>query len=992
MGQSSAVDRFALLVIALGVVGCAAQPIAGAGPSDAGPSSAVPAPEAGAPKVCEPSSTRCLSPDTMARCEPTGARLITEPCGAERACLGDRCVTTTVAPAALISDRPFDPRTLSALSGEGFLDAWAQRAPIDAVRLAALGAAVERGEMLGDLDNLALPTALCAPSGYVVPARVARTPGLAGAMLAGVLVAGKPGPIELWAGVAGRVTIYLDGKKILHASGESEPAPRPDELLARAEISEGAHPLVVLLDHPKGASGLFLRVRAPGHLRRDDLLFAPAPTRDPACTPADLVTLRLDAHPAEQGFDVTLSAIFHGLVPLASAPPLPFLAELIEGKKVREIERGVIDVGAASRGVVGTPLTVRAPTATSRLRVSLVGAPEATRRELLLHYRGDLHARVLALRARLGALPFGAAPEGDRDSLRGEVEMLASALAAQDPDLPYLQKRTKEAEEIADAFAAGTNPYEEKKGVVHRAYRSRLDGQLQPYLALVPRALKKGKRYPLVLGMHGLNGQPGQALRTVVGAAPDRGDMNVLGAARHLPSLPDYGAFVVAPWAYGNAGQRLPGEDDVLRVIDEMKASYPIDPDRVSLTGYSLGGTVSFVVPLHHPDVFSAAAPLCGYPNFAQWTEVREPPHTPWEDILVQKRSIVSYAENGLHLPLHIVHGGKDGPERSAVIADRYAALGYARIFDVQDELDHDVWEYGYEDGKLLGWLRARKRPKAPRHVRFTSGEARYDRAFWVRLLEAKSPDAFALIDAEAGTDVKVTTRNVEAFALDLSAFDAKSIVVDGTKIPACGGRATSFITFEDGVAHCSTTAPSLAGKKRAGVAGPLDDIQRHPALVIYGTGDPASAEVNKLVAEQLRSLDRIAITYPMKADVDVKDEELGQGSLILVGGPANNRVTRALADALPVRFDEKGLTLRGKRHEGESVGVSLIFPSPRNPEEYVLLHAGVGPRGTLAARHLPALAPDFLVYDERLTSARGGLLLGARAVLDGGFFDKHWR
>ncbi len=129
-----------------------------------------------------------------------------------------------------------------------------------------------------------------------------------------------------------------------------------------------------------------------------------------------------------------------------------------------------------------------------------------------------------------------------------------------------------------------------------------------------------------------------------------------------------------------------------------------------------------------------------------------------------------------------------------------------------------------------------------------------------------------------------------------------------------------------------------------------------------------------------------------MKADVDVKDEELGQGSLILVGGPANNRVTRALADALPVRFDEKGLTLRGKRHEGESVGVSLIFPSPRNPEEYVLLHAGVGPRGTLAARHLPALAPDYLVYDERLTSARGGLLLGARAVLDGGFFDKHWR
>ena len=90
-------------------------------------------------------------------------------------------------------------------------------------------------------------------------------------------------------------------------------------------------------------------------------------------------------------------------------------------------------------------------------------------------------------------------------------------LAAQDPDLPYLQQRTQEAEDLAAAFASGKNPYEEKKGVVYRAYRSRLDGQLQPYLALVPRAFEKSRRFPLILGMHGLNGQPGQALRTVLG-------------------------------------------------------------------------------------------------------------------------------------------------------------------------------------------------------------------------------------------------------------------------------------------------------------------------------------------------------------------------------------------------------------------------------------------------------------------------------------------
>src|SRR5262245_54874929 len=107
-----------------------------------------------------------------------------------------------------------------------------------------------------------------------------------------------------------------------------------------------------------------------------------------------------------------------------------------------------------------------------------------------------------------------------------------------------------------------------------------------------------------------MGGEPGQALRTVVGSAPELDNMRTRWPARHLPGIADIGAFLVAPWGYGDSGQRHPGEDDVLRVIDEMRERYPIDPRRVSITGYSLGGTVSFTVPLHYPDRFSASAPL----------------------------------------------------------------------------------------------------------------------------------------------------------------------------------------------------------------------------------------------------------------------------------------------------------------------------------------------------------------------------------------------
>ncbi|MFO0759738.1 MAG: alpha/beta hydrolase-fold protein [Byssovorax sp.] len=996
MGRPATLVRLILSWLAAGTLGCAAQPMPGPPPAETSqPQAGVSAaPSATAAQICAPGAGRCVDAGHVERCDPGGARRATEACGAASTCLDDRCVPLDLPARALLADRPFDRDALLALSPEGFLDAWAQRAPIPAARLDALVAAIEGADPPADADPAGPPNALCAPSGYVVPQRGGKSQGIQAALLSGVLVAARPGPVELWAGVSGKLRIYLNGKLALKASGEADPPPRPDEIVATAELHEGPNALLVALERPaQGTPGFFLRARGPGHARRDDLLFAPGPTDEPACGAADLVATRLAPTAVEKGYAVEMSATFHGLVPRAPGP-LAYTVDLGEGAAARRVTTGSLDLLAAARGTVTASLAVPLTSTTAtKLRVSFEGAPERAARDLPLTYRGDLHERIVALRAGVASLAFGAAPAGDRESLLGEVEMLSAALAAQDADVTYLKQRAAEAEDIAAGFAAGKNPYETRRGVLYRAYRSRLDGQMQPYLALVPRSLKKGKRYPLILGMHGLNGLPGQALRTVVGEAPDRANMNVLSEARHLPGLPDHGAIVVAPWAYGNAGQRLPGEDDVLRVIEEMKASYPVDPDRISITGYSLGGTVSFVVPLHYPDVFSAAAPLCGYPNFAQWSEVRTVPHTPWEDLLIPKRSIVRYAENGLHLPLHIVHGGKDGPERSAVIADRYRDLGYSRVFDVQDDLDHDVWEYAYEKGRMLDWLRAQKRPRLPKRVRLSTGEARYDRAYWVRLLSARDPDRFASIDAEVGGVVKVKTGNVEAFSLDLSGFDVKGLEVDGTALPACGGKGTSHVTIDDGGVHCSTEAPSLAGKKHAGVSGPLDDIQRHAALVVYGTGDPTSAEVNKLVAEHLRTLDRMAVTYPIKADVDVTDEELGRTSLILVGGPASNRVTKLFDDALPVRFDDKGLTLRGKRHEGESVGVSLIVPNPRNAEEYLVLHAGVGPRGTLAARHLPALAPDYLVYDERITSARSGqLLLGSRAVLDGGFFDKTWR
>ena len=416
-------------------------------------------------------------------------------------------------------------------------------------------------------------------------------------------------------------------------------------------------------------------------------------------------------------------------------------------------------------------------------------------------------------------------------------------------------------------------------------------------------------------------------------------------------------------------------------------------------------------MPLTTPDVFSAAAPLCGYPNLATYDNVRTRPHTPWEEALIAKRFIVNYCENGLHLPLHIVHGGLDGPARSEVVALRYESLGYSRIFDVQDDLDHNVWDYAYEDGRMIEWLTAQKRPSVPAHVRFVTGEYRYDRAYWVRLVAMQDsrapaiggrPPGFADIDGHWMKDKReeytVATKNVAAFALDLGALGAVArVAVDGTAIAM--DDASPKVFFERNAAGAWTRAaaePSRAGKKRHGVAGPLDDVLRHPQLIVYGTQDPAQTEANRRdVAEHFSSSGYFAYAhFPVKADTETTDADLTGREPRAHRQPGVERRDREAHRRPSVRFEGGAVVLGGARYAGENVGVSLIYPHPRDPAEYVVLHAGVGYRGTLESRNLPELSPDYLVYDRGSASrcSRGEVLLDKREVLAGGFFDDDWR
>lgn len=139
------------------------------------------------------------------------------------------------------------------------------------------------------------------------------------------------------------------------------------------------------------------------------------------------------------------------------------------------------------------------------------------------------------------------------------------------------------------------------------------DGSQILYAVSVPDGYDGGEAVPLVLALHygwGGDGPP----------PPNYGE----GHMRLLvePALRELGAIIVAPDCPAPARRwSEPGSDRaVMELLDHVRSEYRIDPDRILVTGFSLGGQGSWFMAAEHPEIFSAAIPMAGWAQ-PDWLE-----------------------------------------------------------------------------------------------------------------------------------------------------------------------------------------------------------------------------------------------------------------------------------------------------------------------------------------------------------------------------------
>jgi predicted peptidase len=201
------------------------------------------------------------------------------------------------------------------------------------------------------------------------------------------------------------------------------------------------------------------------------------------------------------------------------------------------------------------------------------------------------------------------------------------------------------------------------------------------YLLYLPRDYGKDPRqiWPLILFLHG-SGERGNDLE-LLKRQP---------LPKTLDRQEDFPFIVVSPQLPLAMGDWSDLIDPVKVLVDQIQATYPVDTQRVYLTGLSLGGFGVWELALRYPRRFAAIVPIAG--------GYRHQSSAIPENICVLK-----------DLPVWVFHGAQDTnvvPSQSEDMVEALEACGGNVRFTLYPDADHPAsWTRAYADPELYRWL-----------------------------------------------------------------------------------------------------------------------------------------------------------------------------------------------------------------------------------------------------------------------------------------------
>ena len=205
------------------------------------------------------------------------------------------------------------------------------------------------------------------------------------------------------------------------------------------------------------------------------------------------------------------------------------------------------------------------------------------------------------------------------------------------------------------------------------------------YLLYLPKGYGRDvpQKWPLILFLHG---------------QLEWGDDPTLLTRQGVPKLLDEGeelpAIVVSPQT--PQGKRWWPRTAILGAfLDRIEATYAVDPQRVYLTGISMGGYGAWALAMRYPQRFASMVPIAGGADFNT------------EDIpqeICELRDVPTWAFHG-ELDLNVPY-----TESVNAVQALQSCGGDARLTLYPDAAHVEAWEQAYADDELWARLFAQRR------------------------------------------------------------------------------------------------------------------------------------------------------------------------------------------------------------------------------------------------------------------------------------------
>lgn len=197
------------------------------------------------------------------------------------------------------------------------------------------------------------------------------------------------------------------------------------------------------------------------------------------------------------------------------------------------------------------------------------------------------------------------------------------------------------------------------------------------YLLYLPEGYSKDeKRWPLILYLHGksLRGTDLEMLKGYGLAASLEKDLAI--------------PFVVVSPQCPDDRYWMTEDETLSRLVDHVMSTYSIDPQRIYVTGHSMGGRGTWLLAYKHPEKFTAIVPMSDAPLDNAW------------------------ARQVAKVPAWVFHGTKDDLEpfeRTKEFVEALKKLGAEVKFTPLPERDHYILDT-YENREIYDWLLQHKR------------------------------------------------------------------------------------------------------------------------------------------------------------------------------------------------------------------------------------------------------------------------------------------